>query len=279
MIVRAIGPSLGAAGVSGALADTVLELHEPNGTVITNDNWRDTQEAEIIATTVPPSNDLESAIVATLEPGNYTAIVSGKNGGTGIALVEAYDLDSTVDSQSANISTRGFVETGNNVMIGGLIVGGNTGAVALRAIGPSLTGSGVTDALADPFLELHDNNGHLVASNDNWGDSADKQVFIDNGIAPTNDKESIILGVLAPGGYTAIVSGVSGGTGVGLVEAYNLHSTVSLPREGPVGPQDAGLSPSSKYLIIRPLPRAEIVVEGVSPRVSPRLLQSDARAP
>ena len=198
-------------------------MHEPNGTVITNDNWRDTQEAEIIATTVPPSNDFESAIVATLEPGNYTAIVSGKNGGTGVALVEAYDLDDTVDSQSANISTRGFVETGDNVMIGGFIVGGNTGAVALRAIGPSLIGSGVTDALADPFLELHDSNGHLVASNDNWRDSADKQVFIDNGIAPTNDKESIILGLLAPGGYTAIVSGVSGGTGVGLVEAYNLH--------------------------------------------------------
>ena len=223
VIVRGIGPSLGDAGVSGALSDTVLELHQPNGAVITNDNWRDTQQAEIIASTVPPSNDLESAIVATLEPGNYTAIVSGKNSETGIALVEAYDLDNTADSQSANISTRGFVETGNNVMIGGFIVGGDTGAVALRAIGPSLTSVGITDALADPFLELHDSDGQLVASNDNWRDSADKQVFIDNGIAPTNDNESIILGMLAPGGYTAVVSGVSGGTGVGLVEAYNLH--------------------------------------------------------
>ncbi len=223
VIVRGIGPSLGSAGVTGALADTILELHEPNGAVITNDNWRDTQEAEIIATTVPPSNDLESAIVATLEPGNYTAIVSGKNGGTGVALVEAYDLDNTVDSQSANISTRGFVRTGNNVMIGGFIVGGNTGAVALRAIGPSLTSAGITDVLADPFLELHDGSGQLVASNDNWRDSADKQVFIDNGIAPTNDNESIILGELSPGSYTAVVTGVSGGTGVGLVEAYNLH--------------------------------------------------------
>ena len=148
MIVRAIGPSLGIKGVSGALADPILELHEPDGTVITNDNWKDTQEAEIVATTVPPSNDLESAIVATLDPGSYTAIVSGKNGGTGMALVEAYDLDNTVDSQLANISTRGFVETGDNVMIGGFIVGGETSRVALRAIGPSLADSGV----AAPWL-------------------------------------------------------------------------------------------------------------------------------
>ena len=223
VIVRGIGPSLGKAGVSGALADTVLELHEADGTVITNDNWKDTQEAEIVATTVPPSNDLESAIVATLDPGAYTAIVSGKNGSTGVALVEAYDLDDTVDSQLANISTRGFVETGDNVMIGGFIVGVETGSVALRALGPSLSGAGVADALADPFLELHDSNGDIIASNDNWPDSPDKQTFIDNGIAPTNNKESIILGVLTPGGYTAIVKGVSGGSGVGLVEAYNLH--------------------------------------------------------
>ena len=223
VIVRGIGPSLGTTGVSGALADPILELHKPDGTVITNDNWKDTQETEIVASTVPPSNDFESAIVATLDPGNYTAIVSGRNGGTGIALVEAYDLDDTVDSQLANISTRGFVETGDNVMIGGFILGGETSNIALRAIGPSLANSGVSGALVDPFLELHDSNGVLLASNDNWQDSADKQVFIDNGIAPTNDKESIVLGVLAPGGYTAIVSGVGGSTGVGLVEAYNLH--------------------------------------------------------
>ena len=138
VILRAIGPSLAKAGVSGALADTILELHKPDGTIVTNDNWKDTQEADIIATTVPPTNDLESAIVATLDPGNYTAIVSGKNAGTGVALIEAYDLDSTADSELANISTRGFVQTGANVMIGGFIVGGNTSSVALRAIGPSL---------------------------------------------------------------------------------------------------------------------------------------------
>ncbi len=223
VILRAIGPSLAKAGVSGALADTILELHKPDGTIVTNDNWKDTQEADIIATTVPPTNDLESAIVATLDPGNYTAIVSGKNAGTGVALIEAYDLDSTADSELANISTRGFVQTGANVMIGGFIVGGNTSSVALRAIGPSLSAAGVTGALVDPFLELHDSNGAVLASNDNWKNSPDKQVFIDAGIAPTSDKESIILGTLAPGNYTAIVSGVGGSTGVGLVEAYNLH--------------------------------------------------------
>ena len=183
VIIRAIGPSLAKAGVSGALADTVLELHKPDGTIVTNDNWKDTQEADIIATTVPPTNDLESAIVATLDPGNYTAIVSGKNAGTGVALIEAYDLDSTADSELANISTRGFVETGDNVMIGGFIVGGSTSSLALRAIGPSLTAAGVAGALVDPFLELHDSNGTVLDSNDNWKCSQDKQVFIDAGIA------------------------------------------------------------------------------------------------
>ena len=223
VIVRAIGPTLGISGVNGALADPVLELHEPDGTVITNDNWKDMQEAEIIASTIPPTSDLESAIVATLNPGNYTAIVSGKNGGTGVGLVEAYDLDQTVDSRLANISTRGFIETGDNVMIGGFIVGGETATVALRAIGPSLGAAGIPDPLADPFLVLHNSNGDIVDSNDNWMNSPDKQTFIDDGLAPSNDKESVVLGVLAPGGYTAIVSGADGGTGVGLVEAYNLQ--------------------------------------------------------
>ncbi|HEY2799768.1 MAG TPA: choice-of-anchor tandem repeat GloVer-containing protein [Chthoniobacterales bacterium] len=222
ILLRAIGPSLGKAGVAGALADTVLELHEPGGVVITNDNWKDTQKAEIVATTIPPTNDLESAIVATLDPGAYTAIVSGKNRSTGIALVEAYDLDQTVDSRLANISTRGFVETGDNVMIGGFIVEGSMSTVALRAIGPSLTDSGVMGALDDPFLELHNSDGDIVDSNDNWMDSPDKQTFIDDNLAPTNKKESILLGTLAPGGYTAIVKGADGRTGVGLVEAYNV---------------------------------------------------------
>ena len=223
VIVRAIGPTLGIFGVSGALADPVLELHEPDGTVITNDNWKDTQGSAITATNFAPSNDLESAIVATLEPGLYTAIVTGNDSTSGVALVEAYDLDQTVDSQLANISTRGFVDTGDNVMIGGFIVGGTQATVALRAIGPSLGAAGIADPLADPVLTLHNSNGDTVDSNDNWMDSPDKQIFIDDGLAPSNDKESVVLGLLAPGGYTAIVSGANGGTGVGLIEAYNLQ--------------------------------------------------------
>jgi uncharacterized repeat protein (TIGR03803 family) len=226
VIVRAIGPALSGFGVSGALADPVLELHEPDGTVITNDNWKDTQESAITATNLAPSNDLESAIVATLPPGLYTAIVTGNNNTTGVALVEAYDLDQTVDSQLANISTRGFVDTGDNVLIGGFIVGGPDGVdstAVVRALGPSLSGAVGGSVLADPNLELHDIDGAVVASNDNWKDGADMQTIIDDGLAPTNAKESALLANLPPGAYTAIVSGVENGSGIGLVEVYNLQ--------------------------------------------------------
>lgn len=226
VIVRGIGPSLSPA-VSGVLADPVLELHEPDGTIVTNDNWKDSQEAEIIATGIPPTKDLESAIVETLAPGAYTAIVSGKNGGTGVGLVDAYDLDQAANSQLANISTRGFVDTGDNVMIGGFILGGGGGSstVIVRGIGPSLANATppVTDALADPTLDLHDSNGTIIASNDDWMNGPDKQTIIDDGLAPTNVKESALLATLAPGAYTAILSGVGNTTGVGLVEAYNLQ--------------------------------------------------------
>lgn len=229
VILRAIGPSLGTANppVAGALGDPILELHKPDGSVISNDNWRDTQETEIIASTVPPTNNLESAIVATLDPGAYTAVVSGKNGATGIGLVEAYDLDQSADSQLANISTRGFVDTGANVMIGGFIVGGNgTGStsVIVRAIGPSL-GTGnppVPGALADTILELHDGNGVTIFSNDNWRDTQESEIMAST-IPPTNDLESAIVATLTPGAYTAIVSGKNNKTGVALVEAYNLQ--------------------------------------------------------
>ena len=145
VVIRAIGPSL---PVPDALADPIIELHKPDATVVTNDNWRDMQEQEIIDTTIPPTNNLESAIVATLDPGPYTAIVSGKNNGTGIGLVEVYDLDQAANSQLANISTRGFVDMGDNVMIGGFIVGdGVSTTVVVRAIGPSLAGAGVANPL------------------------------------------------------------------------------------------------------------------------------------
>ena len=226
VIVRAIGPSLSSLGIPGALADPVLELHGPDTFVtINNDNWRDTQEAEIQATGIPPSNDLESAIVATLQPGPYTAIVRGKNDGTGVGLVEAYDLDSTNGTQLANISTRGFVDTNENVMIGGLIAGptdAGSGRALVRAIGPSLTSLGIPNALQDPMLELHNGNGDLIASNNDWRDT--QQVAIEaTGVAPTHDNEAAILSVLSPGSYTAIVLGADNGTGVGLVEVYNLQ--------------------------------------------------------
>ncbi len=223
IIVRAIGPSLPLAGV---LADPVLELrHSSGGLIMSNDNWRTGgQEAEIIATTIPPSNDLESAIVATL-PANssaYTAIVRGLNNGTGIGVVEAYDLDQTVNSKLANISTRGFVQTGDDVLIGGLIVlGQNPLRVIVRAIGPSLPLSG---ALENPTLALHDGNGALLVSNDNWRDDPTQEAeIIATGIPPSNDLESAIVRNLAPGSYTAIVRGVNNTTGIAVVEAYGLN--------------------------------------------------------
>jgi plastocyanin len=223
VIVRAIGPSL---PLAGTLADPVLELRDSSGGLISsNDNWRSDQEAEIIATGIPPSNDLESATVATLPAINsaYTAVVSGVNNGTGIGVVEVYDLDRTVDSKLANISTRGFVDTGDNVMIGGIII---TGAVPvdvlIRAIGPSLTNAGVSNALPDPTLELHDGNGTVLASNDNWRSDQEAAIMA-TGIPPTNDLESAILRSLSPGAYTAIVKGTGNFTGVALVEAYQLQ--------------------------------------------------------
>jgi hypothetical protein len=222
VIVRAIGPSL-SSFFPGALADPVLELRDSSGGLIrSNDNWRSDQEAEIIATGIPPSNDLESAIVATLQANSsaYTAIMRGVNNGTGIGLVEAYDLDRTVNSKLANISTRGFVQTGDNVLIGGLIVlGQNPLRVIVRAIGPSLPLPG---ALADPTLELHDGNGALIIANDNWRSDQEAEI-IATGIPPPNDLESAIVRNLTPGNYTAIVRGVNSATGIALVEAYGLN--------------------------------------------------------
>ena len=232
VIVRGIGPSL---SVNGPLADPTLELHQGNTTLATNDNWKindqtgQSQEAEVQATTIPPANELESAIVATLSPGSYTAVLAGKNGGTGLGVVEVYDLAQAAKSKLANISSRGFVDTGDNVMIGGFIVGepsGDSARVLVRALGPSLTNSGVAGALGNPFLELHDGNGATIASNDNWKirpDGTSQQTEIEaTTIPPTNDLESALVRVLPPGNYTAVVRGMNNSTGVGLVEVYNL---------------------------------------------------------
>jgi hypothetical protein len=224
VIVRAIGPSLTNLGIPGALVDPVLELHGGGGfSTITNNNWRDTQETEIQATGIAPSEDLESAIVAMLPPGAYTAIVRGSNSGTGVGLIDAYDLNATANSQLANISTRGFVDSGANVMIGGFILGnGSANArVLLRAIGPSLANLGIPGALDDPTLELHNNNGDIIAANDDWRETQQAEIKA-TGIPPSDHRESAIIQPLAPGAYTAIVRGKNNTTGVALVEAYRL---------------------------------------------------------
>ena len=220
VILRAIGPSLTDVGVVGALADPVLELRAIDGSVIaSNDNWT-SDRAAIEATGLQPSKDLESAIVATLDPGAYTAIVNGKNGTMGVGLVEAYDLETTAASELANISTRGFVATESNVMIGGFILGSDAN-VLIRAIGPSLTDFGVTDALEDPTLELRDVQGALISSNDDWKEPNESEIAA-TGLQPTKDAESALLETLPAGAYTAIVSGAEATTGVGLVEVYRL---------------------------------------------------------
>lgn len=235
VIIRGIGPSL--SGVPGALADPLLELHQGNTTLVVNDDWKrrqdgSSQQTEVEATGIPPTNDLESAIVATLAPGSYTAILSGDNSTSGIGVVEVYDLDQGASSQLSNISSRGFVDVDNNVMIGGLIVGGadtnGKATVLVRALGPSLTGSGVQGALLDPVLELHDSNGTTLATNDNWKVNDQTQQSQESAIrstmiAPSNDSEAALVATLSPGSYTAVVRGKNNTTGVALVEVYNLQ--------------------------------------------------------
>ena len=221
VVVRALGPSL---PLDGVLADPILELHDSSGaTIATNDNWQGSANKQaIIDAGFAPTNDKESAILMTLEPGLYTAIVRGVGATTGVALVEAYDLDRTVDSQLANISTRGFVQTGDSVMIGGLIILGDTDtSVLVRAIGPTLAAAGVDGALEDPILELHDKDGSLITSNDDWKETQEAQIEA-TGLAPKDDRESAILATLSPDSYTAIVRGKDDTTGVALVEVYNI---------------------------------------------------------
>ena len=227
VILRAIGPSLAQFGLTDLLANPVLEVRAANGSVLmSNNNWKETQQTEIQDSGVAPTNDLESAIIMTLPPANYTAVVRGDQNTTGIGVVEVYDLDQTVDSLLANISSRGLVKTGNNVMIGGFIIGGgNAGAkVALRAIGPSLGPQGVANPLPDPTLELRDGNGALLTSNDNWKDDpAQAAELMAVGIQPQNDFESALVAILPPGPSTGIVAGKAGAIGVALVEVYHLR--------------------------------------------------------
>ena len=234
VVVRAKGPSLADFGVVGALADPVLDLHDSTEAIIaTNDDWMDNSEADqqlLIDHVLAPTNDFESAIIKTLDPGLYTAVVSGNGGGTGVALIELYDLDDPgVTGELGNISTRGFVGTEANVMIAGVIVGPEGGldaAVVVRAIGPSLANFGVADPLLDPVLELRDGNGDLIAMNDNWETDAPPDNYSVEvtaaGLAPSDASESAIFANLTNGLYTATVSGKDGTTGAGLVEVYHV---------------------------------------------------------
>jgi glucose/arabinose dehydrogenase len=223
--VRGLGPSLANFGVPGPLADPIIRLNRGDGSlVMVNDNWKNTQQVEITAAGLAPPNDKEAALIATLPAGNYTAVVSGKNGGTGVALAEVYDLDQAADSRLANISTRAMVGTGSNVLIGGFITGSKIGAtrVAIRALGPSLQQFGIANPLPDPSLELHNANGALLASNDNWQSDASQAALITSyGLAPPSTSESAIAVSLAPGRYTAIVTGKNNQTGIGLIEIYD----------------------------------------------------------
>jgi Tol biopolymer transport system component len=227
VLVRALGPSLTQAGVSGAMANPFLELHGPGGfATTTNDNWQDDsgQAAAIIATGLAPANDLESAITATLAPGNYTAVVRGLNDTSGIALAEVYDLDASALSRLGNISTRAFVGTDNDIVIAGFILGNQDGSdrIIVRGLGPSLTGLGVPNALPNPNLELRDQNGALLRANNDWQDDpAQAAELTAAGLALPNPLESGIVATLSPGAYTALLSGLNNGTGNGLVEVYD----------------------------------------------------------
>ena len=251
--IRGIGPSLAVSGVASPLADPFLELHmtDSNGQDVeieTNDSWRDNDATDlgvIVANGLdmfnPPSgpvvlNDAEPIIIATLpandplvpNSGRYTAVVRGSDGSTGVGLVEVYDLDDeNASTELGNISTRGLVGTGDNVMIGGVIIGPKAGglinsSVVVRTLGPSLADQGVMGVLADPMVELNNADGDPIATNDNWQDSDTMQQVIDAGLAPSDPNESAIFTTLTPGLYTAIASGVDGGVGVALVEIYHV---------------------------------------------------------
>jgi hypothetical protein len=221
VLIRGLGPSLAHFGVPNTLPDPLLELHKPDGSIVSNDNWQQGDTSQI-PSGFAPGDPRESAIVATLAPGNYSAVVKGAHGEIGVGIAELYDLDATSAAKLANISTRGFVNTNDDVMIGGFIVGGTEPAkILVRAIGPTLSDFGVQGALADPTLELHDTNGATIA-NDDWRETQEAEITA-TGLIPNKNQEPAILATLAPGSYTAVVRGKNNTTGIGLVEAYNLQ--------------------------------------------------------
>ena len=225
IVIRGIGPSLQVGGVplAGKLMDPAIELHDSAGaTILVNDDWRSSQQAEILSTGLAPSNNKEAALIAVLHPGGYTAILRGVGATTGIGLIEIYDLDGSLDPDLGNLSARADVETGDSILIGGLIVRSASKQVLLRALGPELANSGVAGVLSNPVMELHDSNGALLVSNDNWRDAPNSTAIEATGLAPTDDRESAILITPAPGNYTALVRGAGNTTGTALLEVYLL---------------------------------------------------------
>lgn len=228
VIIRGIGPSMTSVGVPGAISDPILRLFGPTGSPLAvNDNWQDTQQTEIAATGLSPQDSRESAVIATLSPAAYTASVADANGSTGVGLIEVYDLNSGANARLGNIATRGSVQTSENVMIAGFALGGssiNPAKVVVRALGPSLGQAGIANPLSNPTLQLFDNNGQIVASNDNWQDVTSQATQLQSlNLAPANPAESAIVATLPPGLYTAIEAGLGGGTGIGLIEVYAIQ--------------------------------------------------------
>jgi len=227
VVLRGLGPSLTRFNLTGLLQDPVIELRQADGSLLlANDNWKDTQRAQIEGSIYQPTDDRESVIVANLQPAAYTVTLSGKNQTAGIGTVEVYDNDAEADAELANISTRAFVQTGDNIVIGGFMLGFGSGnvQVAVRALGPSLTQFGLSNVLADPTLELRDSNGATLASNDDWqSDAVSAAQLTAHGLALPNSKESGIFTSLPPGAFTALLAGKNGGIGIGVVEIYNLH--------------------------------------------------------
>jgi len=221
--LRAIGPSLVDAGVTNALADPVIELYDSTGRLIAQNDNSSSLPPDTIPVDLAPKNGKESFVGATLAPGSYTAILRGANGAAGVGLFELFDLD-PANARISNISTRGEVGMGSEVMIGGFIIGGEDPTkIIIRAIGPSLSSQNIPNALPDPLLELYDNNGSLIFTNDNWRSTQEEEILA-TGVAPSQDSESAIVATLTPGGYTAMVRDAGTASGVALVEVYNLET-------------------------------------------------------
>jgi hypothetical protein len=282
--IRGLGPSLGNSGLSDLLADPTLELRGPDGALLMqNDNWQDDpgQAAQLTFLGLALPHPSEAGIVVTLAPGAYTAIVAGKNHTTGLGLVEIYDADTAAASQLANISTRGFVQTGNNVMIGGFILGQGSGNadVVVRGIGPSLSQFGLSNVLADPTLELRDSNAALLIANDNWQDDPISAAQLTaRGLAPQHLLESGIFTTLPPGAFTSILAGKNGGTGIGLIEVYDIPVTaVPTPTPGTPTPTATATSTPAPTATSTPTPTATAISTPTpTPTAGPFIVTSTA---